>query len=345
MSILSLLRVIILTTLQQLWFCSDEADSFPTPTTRSITPRRRATIRPWHADGSLSSSRQRRIFASFATSAIYLTSVPYNEGTITVSRDEQEYNLAYRLFRPMSLSSRKAAPVVVLHGGPSVPSDYLQPLVDVIPYRSILFYDQLGCGMSDEPTDTTAYSISLAVRDLEALLKRLSIRRFHLYGQSFGGILAYEYLKKNSANRDHECLSVVLSSAPWNVTQVEQEASRLIQNLESPELFRETHQCRTREMPQPLAIAYGKAGTVWRGTTAITNYQAIPLSDDKSSMPSCLVLRGQYDFVTDPCIEGWKNMFGKRIRYRTLEGCSHHGLLENPTRYGETLESFFIEYD
>ena len=62
----------------------------------------------------------------------------YNEGHCAVFRSESdgeppnEYQLAYRIVRPMALSSRQAAPMVVLHGGPSVPSDYLYPLEQVI---------------------------------------------------------------------------------------------------------------------------------------------------------------------------------------------------------------------
>jgi proline iminopeptidase len=56
----------------------------------------------------------------------------------------------------MTLSSQKACPILVLHGGPSVPSNYLLPLVNVVPYRSIVLYDQLGCGKSDEPDDIDA---------------------------------------------------------------------------------------------------------------------------------------------------------------------------------------------
>ena len=95
----------------------------------------------------------------------------------------------------MSLSSRQAAPVVVLHGGPSVPSNYLYPLVDVVPYRSIVFHDQLGCGSSDEPPDVSLYSMRDSVEDMKALLKKLGVRRFHLYGQSYGGIMSFEYIK------------------------------------------------------------------------------------------------------------------------------------------------------
>ena len=33
----------------------------------------------------------------------------------------------------------------------SLPSQYLYPIVDNVDQRPILFYDQLGCGKSDEP--------------------------------------------------------------------------------------------------------------------------------------------------------------------------------------------------
>jgi pimeloyl-ACP methyl ester carboxylesterase len=279
--------------------------------------------------------------------------LPVKEGMIQVTRGEEanSFDLSYKLVRPMSLSSRQAAPMVVLHGGPSVPSNYLYPLANHIPYRSILFYDQLGCGKSDEPTDLNMYSIEQAIDDLELVLKKLSIRRFHIYGQSYGGILAFEYLKRcaerGKTNNDEEgCLSVVLSSSPTNVRQVEEEAQRLVEQLSSPELFRETHQCRTVEMPQPLADAYTAAGTVWRGTTAIQDYSAQAPSGDATTMPSALVLRGEHDFVTEACRKDWKELFNSRsVRERTLKDCSHHGLLESGPMYGEMVNSFFGEYD
>ena len=289
--------------------------------------------------------------------------LPVKQGTVQVSRgddDDEHFNLSYNLVRPMSLSSQQAAPIVVLHGGPSVPSNYCFPLAKHVPYRSILFYDQLGCGKSDEPTNMEHYSIGQAVDDLEVVLKQLSIRRFHLYGQSFGGILAFEYLKRcaeqgndsNNEDDDEGCLSVILSSTPTNVRQVEEEAQRLIEALPDPELFRETHQCRTPEMPEPLANAYASAGTVWRGTTAIQDYFAQPPTNNDeggnniSIMPSALVLRGEYDFVTEDCSKDWKKLFNSRsVRERTLQDCSHHGLHENGLLYGDIVDSFFSEYD
>jgi proline iminopeptidase len=297
----------------------------------------------------------------------HLRAATTNEGEVTVCRGQTECKLAYRIVRPMSLSSRMAAPVVVLHGGPSVPSDYLYPLEQHVPYRSIVFYDQIGCGKSSEPTDPVLYSIDAAVDDLEALLRKIGLKRFHLYGQSFGGILAFEFIKRlserlsDASSSSVECLSVTLSSTPTCVQLVEQEADRLVAALdtdtddETPsisvaERFRLQHQCRTPEMPRALADAYAHAGTVWRGTRAIADYQAAPSPPSETvkarRMPSCMVLRGEHDFVTEPCVEGWKKCFNhKFVRYKTLEGCSHHGLLENGPLYGDVVDSFFGEYD
>ena len=98
-----------------------------------------------------------------------LTSVSCKDGRISVGRQvgssnddyttkpddkpTNNYFISYRIFRSVSLFSRQVAPLVVLHGGPGIPSNYIYPLVDVLPIRSIVFFDQLGCGRSDSPKD------------------------------------------------------------------------------------------------------------------------------------------------------------------------------------------------
>ena len=63
-------------------------------------------------------------------------------------------------------------------------------------------------------------------------------------------------------------------------------------------------------------------------------------------MPSAMVMRGEYDFVSDECIMGWKKVFNHPfVRVKVLDGCSHHRLLENGGEYGEIVDSFFAEYD
>jgi pimeloyl-ACP methyl ester carboxylesterase len=201
--------------------------------------------------------------------------------------------------------------------------------------------------------DDGIYSVGNAVGDLEVLLKHLGVRRFHLYGQSFGGIQAYEFLKRQASKEVDDgiagegCRSVILSSTPTNVMQIEDEARSLVEKLDSPDLFRETHQCRISPMPQALTDAYAYAGTAWRGTGAIADYKATPPSANSRKLPSALVLRGEHDFVTEVCVADWKRSLWNTpyVRERVLDGCSHHGLLENGPLYGEIVDSFFTEYD
>jgi len=59
-----------------------------------------------------------------------------------------------------------------------------------------------------------------------------------------------------------------------------------------------------------------------------------------------LIMRGEHDFVSEDCIEPWKSVFNtKFLRYKTMKGCSHHGLFEDGATYGELIDSFCAEYD
>ena len=59
-----------------------------------------------------------------------------------------------------------------------------------------------------------------------------------------------------------------------------------------------------------------------------------------------MIMRGEHDFVSDSSVSGWRDAFNTGfLRYRTLAGCSHHGLSEDGASYGEIVDSFFGEYD
>ncbi|MFC4453650.1 proline iminopeptidase-family hydrolase [Deinococcus sonorensis] len=85
-------------------------------------------------------------------------------------------------------------PVLVVHGGPGMPHDALEPLAALSgSVRRVVFYDQLGCGRSDRPADPSIYTIALFVRELQAVRDALGLTRVHVYGHSFGGALALQY--------------------------------------------------------------------------------------------------------------------------------------------------------
>lgn len=89
------------------------------------------------------------------------------------------------------------APVVIAHGGPGAAHDYVEPIAELSRSgRACVLYDQLGCGRSQHLPDKTPefWTVELFKRELRKLLLTLEIRdRYHLLGQSWGGMLAMEH--------------------------------------------------------------------------------------------------------------------------------------------------------
>ena len=86
-------------------------------------------------------------------------------------------------------------PLLALHGGPGATHDYLEPLEAMAATgRRVIFYDQLGCGNSDQPHDPSLWTIPLFVAEVGAIRSALGFDHVHLLGQSWGGQLALEYM-------------------------------------------------------------------------------------------------------------------------------------------------------
>lgn len=81
------------------------------------------------------------------------------------------------------------------------------------------------------------YSITQSVADACELIEHLGLERFHLYGQSFGGILAHEvakhYAQRVRPQTPHpvKISSRAMSSSPWSVQLVEAAAAALSQQV------------------------------------------------------------------------------------------------------------------
>lgn len=276
-------------------------------------------------------------------------------GHVTVSTSPlcsySDHKLWFRVHRPELLQSASApAPLLVVHGGPQVPSDYLFDLAKISD-RAVVFYDQLGCGRSDtpRPDQGEVYSVESSLRDLRSVLVSLGMgARYHLYGQSWGGLLAAEL----AAASPSKCagvaaapLSLTLSNTPTSVPQVEAEATRLLDACGGDgAAFMAAHNLRIEgDQPPPLAAAYAHAGSTWRGTAAIAG---VAVSSAKMASVRCpaLVLRGEHDFVTAACVQGWEEHLPS-VSMVTLMGASHHALLEQPDEYLATLGDFLREHD
>ncbi len=85
--------------------------------------------------------------------------------------------------------------VLLLHGGPGFPHDYLEAMESFLPQAGIemYYYDQLGVGNSDVPDDSALWTLERYTTEVEEVRHGLGLDHFVLYGQSWGGILAIEY--------------------------------------------------------------------------------------------------------------------------------------------------------
>jgi len=105
-------------------------------------------------------------------------------------------------------ANRKNIPLLVLHGGPGAPHDYLEPLEALSDERPVIFYDQLGCGNSDRPGDLSLWTIERFVNELEQVRTYLGLDKMHLLGQSWGTMLAVDYIL---AKKPKDVVSLILS--------------------------------------------------------------------------------------------------------------------------------------
>jgi proline-specific peptidase len=114
-------------------------------------------------------------------------------------------------------------PLLILHGGPGAGHDYLETLDALAADCTVVFYDQLGCGKSDQPNDRSLWRMQRFVAEVGTVRCALELERIHLLGHSWGGWLAIEYLLTHPRG----VLSVMLASTSAIIPQFVAEASRL----------------------------------------------------------------------------------------------------------------------
>ena len=88
------------------------------------------------------------------------------------------------------------APLICLHGGPGSTHNYYEVLDNVADDddRMIVMYDQIGCGNSYLDGHPELWNQKVWLDELDALREHLGLDVCHIIGQSWGGMLAIEYL-------------------------------------------------------------------------------------------------------------------------------------------------------
>jgi proline iminopeptidase len=158
------------------------------------------------------------LFGSCAKKPDALKPLPVGERRLAVHGGSIWYNVS---------GTGTGTPVVLLHGGPGFSSFYLKPLEDLGNDRQVVRYDQLGGGKSDKVTDTTMFTIEHFVRELDSLRAHLGVARWHVFGHSWGTILAMEYYRAHA----DRVASLTFGSACFDIPAYERHVKELLPTL------------------------------------------------------------------------------------------------------------------
>lgn len=167
--------------------------------------------------------------------------------------------------------------VLLLHGGPAMTHEYMEAFESFFPKANIEFYeyDQLGSYYSDQPTDSSLWTIDRFVDEVEQVRKALQLdsSNFFLLGNSWGGMLAMEYALKYQQHLKGLIICNMMASCPDYdkyskevlAKQMDPKVLDTIKHLEAtndfqnPKYFElllpnfyKQHICRLEEWPDPV---------------------------------------------------------------------------------------------
>mmetsp|Transcript_3490 Transcript_3490/g.5353 ORF Transcript_3490/g.5353 Transcript_3490/m.5353 type:complete len:362 (+) Transcript_3490:121-1206(+) len=277
----------------------------------------------------------------------------YNEGYVRVKRNIREFCLYYRIYNHEILQSKDQIPLVCVHGGPGLPSQYMYPIVNNFqqdPKRAVIYFDQLGCGCSDQPDDFGLYSTSNSIQDMATLLcEELKLSKVHLLGHSYGGALCYDFTQQYP----NVVQSLILSNAPTTMKKANDEYDRLQE--ETGDSFWKDHVCRTSSssssvpspldngMPPPLQDAMKHVSRYWGGMDVVIHYAAKPMID---SSPPVICIVGEHDFGI-AASAGWPRLIGEKNHLESvvLKNCAHYPFLEDMDSFGTVIQTFCSKHD
>jgi proline-specific peptidase len=258
-------------------------------------------------------------------------------------------------------------PLVCLHGGPGALHDYLEPLEAVAGTgRRAIFYDQLGCGRSDQPSDPSMWTVELFVDEVGAVRDALGLDRVHLFGSSWGGMLAMEY----ALTQPSGLASLVIASSPASIPLWAEEANRLRSELpdevravldrheqagttDDPEYaaaemeFYRRHLCRLDPWPDCLMRSMtGMRREVYETMQGPNEFVITGTLADwditdrlgEISVPT-LVTSGRYDEAT-PRIAEQVHRGIPGSEWVVFEESAHSAFIEEPERYLSVLDAF-----
>ncbi len=262
-------------------------------------------------------------------------------------------------------------PLLMLHGGPGVPSYYLKPLLALSNDRPVIIFDQLGCGKSDRITETSMLTVEHFVNELQQVRDALGLKEYYLLGQSWGTMLGTDFYLQHPEG----IKALILSSPAISIPRWLADADTLIATLpDSIQQAIRIHEASktyddpsyknavevyyqhflARKLPRSADFdsSFSQMGVnvyVYMGGPSEFTMTG-PLKDyDRTSrlheikIPT-LFITGEYDEARVPTVQYYQSLV-PGAKLEVIENAGHLTMQDNPEKNLEVLRNFFKELE
>lgn len=297
---------------------------------------------------------------------------PVTTGTVDFDGHHTWYRITGRLD-----PDAERAPLVILHGGPGAAHNYCLAMTSLAgDGRAVVHYDQLGCGLSTHvpEADPGYWTVDLFVRELRNLVEQLGIgSRFHLLGQSWGGMLGPEVVLAEGSG----ILSLTICDSPASMALWLEAAGELRAQLppevqqtltrheeagttDSPDyhvatdVFYARHVCRVQPVPADVAHSFAQIDaepTVYHTMNGPSEFHVIGSLKDWSvvgrlggiAVPT-LVVAGEYDEARPKTWQPFLDEIGD-VSSHVFADASHMPHVEQPEEFTRVVGEFLAQHD
>lgn len=257
----------------------------------------------------------------------------------------------------------EGTPILVINGGPGMNSEGFRSLAALIGEKHQAFiYDQRGTGKSKiTAINRSTITIDAMVKDIEILRKHLGVKKWIVFGHSFGGMLASYYATKHS-----EYISgLILSSSgginmdlfnSLSLTSRLNQKNRDSLNYWASKIAQGDTSYKTRlQRGKYLAPAYlydqshvpAVAHRLTQGNLQINalvfqSMRAISFDCSKELTQfnkPVLIIQGIHDIIPQK-ISKYAHKVFPNSTLKIIEKSAHYAWLEQPDKYFSTLFSF-----
>ncbi|WP_042914657.1 proline-specific peptidase family protein [Mycobacterium canetti] len=262
-------------------------------------------------------------------------------------------------------------PLLVVHGGPGLPHNYLAPLRRLSDEREVIFWDQLGCGNSACPSDVDLWTMNRSVAEMATVAEALALTRFHIFSHSWGGMLAQQYV----LGKAPDAVSLTIANSTASIPEFSaslvslkscldvatrsaidrHEAAGTTHSAEYQAAIRtwnETYLCRTRPWPRELTEAFANMGTEifetmfgpsdFRIVGNVRDWDVVDRLAD-IAVPTLLVV-GRFDECSPEHMREMQGRIaGSRLEF--FESSSHMPFIEEPARFDRVMREFLRLHD